>query len=180
MQVTIHFDGAAEPNPGIASWGYTLHFSGGKWDGAKHSDCGVLAQRNTNNVAEYTALGKALRALIDAKNLPVSDDPPDENTPRLTKEAGGPTGLPRVGQGDSLLMRGDSKLVVCQIDGSWRCNAENLIPLRDRCRELLAQLECSWSIEWIPRAQNADADALSVAAWCEFTKKPFPVRVRKK
>ena len=54
-----------------------------------------------------------------------------------------------------------------------------LFPAYD-CRDLLShlQLDESWRAEWIPRDANAEADALSVAAWEEHTGKVFPHRHR--
>jgi DNA polymerase-1 len=57
-------------------------------------------------------------------------------------------------------VRLDSKLVVRQVCGDWRVNAEHLGPLHARARELAAHFEAI-ALEWIPREQNAHADRLA-------------------
>jgi ribonuclease HI len=154
--VLVYFDGAVEPvNPGgTATWGFVIR-------DLPMSDpvyaAGVLASdpKVTNNVAEYAALGKALRWLIDNARVVL-------------------------GSGDEFIVSGDSKLVVEQVKGAWRCNADNLKPLLARCKELIAALPCKSSIVWIPREQNQLADMLSRAAYVGHTGAPFPVREPKK
>lgn len=64
-----------------------------------------------------------------------------------------------------VLLRVDSKLVAEQTAGRWACNAEHLRPLRDELRARLAAI--AGRIEWVPRAQNERADALSRLAYAE-------------
>ena len=60
-------------------------------------------------------------------------------------------------------VRADSKLVVEQVKGTWKVKQPHLRPLLDRARALLgAYLEVD--MQHVPRAQNADADALVNAA----------------
>jgi len=54
--LTIYTDGAARQNPGPAAWAYVIQGHGGK---VLEENKGTLG-RATNNVAEYTALLKAL------------------------------------------------------------------------------------------------------------------------
>ena len=62
--IEVYFDGACEPvNPkGIATYGYVVYRNGKKI----REDCGLvgIGQGATNNIAEYTALIKALEYLI--------------------------------------------------------------------------------------------------------------------
>ena len=64
---------------------------------------------------------------------------------------------------ERLLIHGDSKLAINQLTGEWRTHAAHLRPYRDRCRELLKG--CDWQARWVPREQNAAADALSRLAY---------------
>ena len=48
---------------------------------------------------------------------------------------------------------GDSMLVVNQVQMRWKVRKPHLLPLRDRCRELLKEFG-HWKIEWRPRAEN--------------------------
>jgi ribonuclease HI len=86
----------------------------------------------TNNVAEWQALVFALRYLA--------------------------------GQGwkGSLQIRGDSLLVINQLNGRWRCRKEHLRPYRGECLRLLAGIH--WVAVWVPREENRGADALAKRA----------------
>jgi ribonuclease HI len=56
-------------------------------------------------------------------------------------------------------IRTDSKLVVEQVNGRWACNAPTLVTFRDLAQSLVNQLGIR--VEWVPREQNTEADALS-------------------
>lgn len=117
MTYTIHFDGACELNPtngrrnpgGIATYGWLIkqggrHLAHGYGEAAR-------GEGSSNNVAEYTALIKALQA---ARDLGILD--------QIT------------------VVQGDSQLVVNQVNGLWNCNKEHLFELRKQARALLPSL----------------------------------------
>ncbi len=54
----------------------------------------------------------------------------------------------------------DSELIVRQLAGRYKVKAENLKPLYDRARSLLAALD-SWRVDHVPRHENSRADALA-------------------
>lgn len=87
---------------------------------------------NSNNVAEYLALEQILIWLKENK---VS-----ENT---------------------IFIYGDSKLVVNQMNGSWRIKHGLYKPHALRCKELISKLEKVLVIRWIGREGNQIADDLS-------------------
>jgi ribonuclease HI len=60
-------------------------------------------------------------------------------------------------------IRGDSMLVLKQVEGAWRVKQPHLRPLLDDVRELLAPYE-HVDLAHVPRDQNADADLLVNAA----------------
>lgn len=62
-KATIYFDGACLPfNPnGVATYGFVIKNSGS----TVFSDKGVASERGTNNIAEYTALIKALEKALE-------------------------------------------------------------------------------------------------------------------
>lgn len=60
---------------------------------------------------------------------------------------------------DELKILSDSKLIVQQVCGYWKCKQPHLIPLRDKARED-ARVFKKVSIHWIPREGNTEADAL--------------------
>ena len=61
---------------------------------------------------------------------------------------------------------GDSRLVVEQVNGRWRCRNSALDQLRRAVMSKLDSLE-SWSLNWTPRNSNRRADALATAAISE-------------
>ncbi len=63
------------------------------------------------------------------------------------------------------IFRSDSKLVVEQTNGRWQVNSPNLIPLSNTAKFLLSDVK--GILEWLPREQNKDADALMTLAYRE-------------
>jgi probable phosphoglycerate mutase len=58
-----------------------------------------------------------------------------------------------------VVVKGDSTLVVKQVNGEWKTKHPVLLPLRTKAGELLGQFESS-RVEWIPRKENRRADEL--------------------
>lgn len=58
---------------------------------------------------------------------------------------------------------GDSELIVRQVDGDWRCKAENLKPLRAEVVKVAEDFD-EFEIRHVPREENAEADDLANAA----------------
>jgi ribonuclease HI len=88
----------------------------------------------TNNVAEWHALLQALRFLAEC------------------------------GWRGKLQIYGDSRLVLNQLNGRWKCHKEELRRCRDACLALLAGVR--WRASWVPREENAEADALARTRRC--------------
>ena len=138
MEVIIFFDGLCEPsNPsGHGCCGWII------WRGKKKSIGREYVGINptmTNNIAEYCALGFALKELAE-----------DVDKNKVKK----------------LTILGDSQLVINQLNKEWKCNKEHLVKLRDRCLALLDAIGCEdWVARWIPREVNEDADKLSREAY---------------
>lgn len=61
---------------------------------------------------------------------------------------------------DDLRIRGDSMLVIKLITGRWKARKVHICRLLAEARGLLQSFG-NWEASWIPRAQNAEADALS-------------------
>lgn len=147
--VTIFFDGLCEPNPGgTATYAFVIRRD---TDPANPiCGCGVMkSPYPTNNEAEYVALGKALRFLSESQ-LPI----------------------------DGLQILGDSRLVIEQLKGVWKCEAKNLQPLLKGCRDILRMLGVPSDkvrAQWIPREQNVEADTLSRAAFVGYEGKGIGV-----
>lgn len=123
-------------NPGgIACYAFVVK-SNGK---TLHSDYGVAGEPfspdSTNNVAEYTALAKALEWLV-ANNL----------------------------TSDKVVINSDSQLVVNQLQGNYKVKGKRIIPLYKQVL-LLKKKFSDVEIRWVPREQNREADRLTNIAY---------------
>lgn len=58
----------------------------------------------------------------------------------------------------NITIRGDSKLVIMQVQGKWKCKAPHLQKFIDKSKSLLRP---GMMLEHVPREQNTDADFLS-------------------
>lgn len=163
MNITIDFDGLCEPtNPGgVGCIGYIIRLPDGR-EITKHRTLGrgtysrggiVNPMQMTNNVAEYDAL---LSALEHVEALQADGELPPKK--ELT-----------------ILIRGDSKLVIEQICARWACNKPHLQSLRDKITAVLITICGAWNAMWVGREGNEKADALSRKAYRETTGEDPPV-----
>lgn len=58
-------------------------------------------------------------------------------------------------------IRGDSKLVIMQLNGKWRVNGGLYLPFYNEARTLWAKLRDRAQLLWVPRDQNDVCDVLS-------------------
>ena len=58
-----------------------------------------------------------------------------------------------------VVVKGDSMLVVKQINREWKTTNEALRSLRAQAEELLTRFE-TWRVEWIPREESRRTDEL--------------------
>jgi ribonuclease HI len=105
------FDGGSKGNPG---WGYGSYAIERVQDGAQRLERIDLGDGYTNNEAEYDTLVAGLQDLLQ----------------RI--EAAG-----RQPQEFSLEVRGDSTLVIRQVQGKWRAKEPRMKERRDRCLRLI-------------------------------------------
>ncbi len=136
--IYLNFDGLCEPvNPGgIATYGVLVR------KGKVHlmEDSGLAfakpwSDEASNNVAEYSALIKGLEWL---KTNEFFDS--------------------------RIIARGDSSLVINQINGKFKVKAKRIIELHRRARELIQQFR-NLKFVWVDRSQNKEADRLSREAY---------------
>ncbi len=130
MHFTIYGDGGSRGNPGPAGSGAVIRNASGETVATVSEFLGVT----TNNVAEYTAILRALEklsAMLESK----------------AKDA-------------EVRVCMDSMLVVRQMKGEWKIKHPNMKPLAARVGEL-TQLFKSVSFEHVYRENNKDADALA-------------------
>lgn len=135
--VQVHFDGACEPPAGGGVATYGFVVEG---PDLHYEDCGLAvapwSPRATNNVAEYTA---AIRAL---------------------------EWLSAQGFRGTVLLFGDSQLVVRQMSGEYAVRAEHLKAYHQHLAAL-AQRFGEVRFRWVPRSENELADRLSKQALVE-------------
>lgn len=135
MQFILYADGGARGNPGPAGAGAVVFDDTGKRIVEVADYLGVA----TNNIAEYEAVLRGLRALKAAF--------PD----------GYVAGVP-------LTIRMDSKLVIEQLKGGYKVKHPNLIPRYLEVKNELSRFFGQVSFEHVPREKNKDADALANVA----------------
>lgn len=58
---------------------------------------------------------------------------------------------------DTVEVRGDSQLVIRQLDGRYRVRKDHLVPLHARAKRLLEPFR-QVHLQWVPRGDNAAAD----------------------
>lgn len=134
---TLHFDGSCAPvNPGgTAAYGYVLTKNGRPIDIGK----GVIGTgpEYSNNLAEHYAVAEGMKSFLKHYDG--------------TKNA-------------FLHIRGDSQLVINQLNGKWRVKAGLYQKEAIRAIGLLHQirdLKVKVNIQWIPREANHECDVLS-------------------
>lgn len=127
-----YVDGACEPiNPGGT----------GGWGFTIRDHTGVLLKEGygritaspemTNNFTEYVAAGMAVMAYQE------------------------------LGRAGPLLIRGDSRLVILQMQGQWQVREGSYVKVHFRVKGLVSRCAFKVQWEWVPREQNQRADVLS-------------------
>ncbi|HYN87816.1 MAG TPA: ribonuclease HI family protein [Ardenticatenaceae bacterium] len=107
------FDGGSKGNPGKGYGSYALHRTA---TGQKRVERLDFPGRLTNNEAEYQTLIAALETLL-GKLREHGRDPKDF----------------------SIEVRGDSQLVIFQVQGKWKAKDDRMAGYRDRARALLGE-----------------------------------------
>lgn len=137
--LTIYFDGASRGNPGKAGAG-TAFFGLANEKITKTKYLGIA----TNNQAEYTALILGLSILKDylsKNNIPT-------------------------GKMLECYVKGDSNLVIRQLNGEYKVRNQNILPLYNQAVSLIEGIKILYpNIKFryvhIPREQNVKADSLA-------------------
>jgi ribonuclease HI len=138
--ITIYFDGLCRPKNPGGVATYGYLIYK---DGKKvKSGSGVIGSGAgmTNNVAEYSALKHAAEWV-------------NQN-----------------GADDEIVIKGDSQLVIHQMNGTWQIKSETSKKFVPEIRRLLEDRKTRFI--WIPREQNAEADLLSNVAYSQPGKEP--------
>jgi ribonuclease HI len=134
LPVQVHFDGSCQASRAGPVAGYGFVVEGNSLD---HEEYGLAvppgSERATNNVAEYVGAIRALEYLV-------------------AREYHG-----------TVVVFGDSQLVVRQMSGEYDVRAEHLRPYHEHLEALAARLG-EVRFTWVPREENTRADALSQRA----------------
>ena len=138
MQFTLYADGGARGNPGPAGAGAVVFDQSGKRVVEVADYLGVA----TNNIAEYEAVLRGMRALKNAY--------PEG----YFKDA-------------TVTIKLDSKLIIEQLKGAYRVKHPNLVPRYLELKNLIARDFSRVEYIHVPRAQNVDADLLANKAMDE-------------
>lgn len=132
MKYTLYADGGARGNPGPAGAGAVVFDAGGKRVVEVADYLGVA----TNNIAEYEAVIRGLKTLMEAF----------------------PEGYFKH---SDVEVRMDSKLVIEQMKGAYKVKHPNLVPRHLEAKNLITRSFSKVTFTHVPRAQNKDADALA-------------------
>lgn len=135
-----YFDGGCEPkNPGgVPTYGFVV-YQDGELVG---EGCGVADEpfgyKATVNVAEYSGLIHLLEYLLAQ------------------------------GWGEEKIkIRGDSQLIIRQMNGIYACRDPKLVPMRKHAAGLTRSFK--WlMLEWIRRGENKEADRMAHRAYVEY------------
>jgi ribonuclease HI len=132
--ITVYFDGGFNKDTNEAGLGAIIYYKQGKKNYRLRAN-ERIEQMDTNNEAEYAALYFALNLLQDM----------------------GVHHLP-------CEIKGDSQVVLKQLEGEWPCFEENLNRWLDRIEEKMKDLGLEPRYESLPRKENKEADRLATQA----------------
>ena len=110
-----------------------------------HQDAGLAyakpwTNEASNNVAEYSAILRGLEWLKE-KNM----------------------------QTAAIIIRGDSRLIINQLNKTFKVKAKRILELHARATKLLSEFN-NVRLEWVDRSQNKEADLLSRVAYHRYRK----------
>lgn len=120
----IVFDGGSKGNPGLGYGSFEIQRNGKLFDRQLEIPFG---DNLTNNQAEYMSLIRGLKAIIENPQI----DP-------LTAE---------------IVIKGDSQLVIKQLNGEWKVKNANMQPLWAEARGLLTEVG-KWQAVWHDRSNS--------------------------
>mmetsp|Transcript_36226 Transcript_36226/g.55640 ORF Transcript_36226/g.55640 Transcript_36226/m.55640 type:complete len:191 (-) Transcript_36226:37-609(-) len=142
----IHFDGGSRGNPGRGGSGALVVLETANQTATTRIAHDFGTRAVTNNVAEYTGLRIALDHVLKNK---LNDT---------------------IGKSVLVYVRGDSDLVIQQMNGTYKCKHPKLVPIYNKCREIVSEIrrlhsssgiEVDFIFEHVLRNQNSFADELA-------------------
>lgn len=136
----MYFDGACQPkNPGGVA-SWGIVIVNPEDGRILHKEHGIVVD-STPTTNNLAEYSGCLMGVIKAKDLGVS----------------------------RILIRGDSQLVINQIQDLWNCNSDTLRKYKEEIQGVLKNFE-NVVYQWIPREKNSVADSLTNEAYIEYCK----------
>lgn len=132
--ISLYFDGGFDKDTNEAGLGVVIYYKQGKKNLRLRRN-ELIKEMDTNNEAEYAALYFALNII---EELGVHHLPVE--------------------------IKGDSQVVLKQLEGDWPCFEENLNRWLDRIEEKIKELGIEPRIRAISRKENKEADKLATQA----------------
>lgn len=120
----IVFDGGSKGNPGKGYGSYDITLNGQEYDRQIEMPFG---DRLTNNQAEYMALIRALKRIAEDQSVDLLQS--------------------------NIVIRGDSQLVINQLNGVWKVKNANMQPLWAEARGILTEVK-TWQAVWHDRSNS--------------------------
>ena len=180
LKIEMHFDGASKGNPGIAGCGAHIVITtttetpnnDDNEDGSKHSLSSTKSiylrhycNHCTNNIAEYSGLLQGLKQI----SLIINDYCRHSNTVKKKHPYKTTTGKKSI----QVQIRGDSNLIIQQMNGNWSVKNEGMKTKYNECRKIINDIEhnvqeslsndvtFSISFDHVYRNMNTIADELA-------------------
>ena len=133
--VQVHFDGACQParGGGVATYGFTVHGEGLEYRGMWARGAPGFPSCDEQRGRGTSAASRALEWLVST------------------------------GFRGSVVLTGDSQLVIRQMSGEYAVRTAHLKPYQQHLRQLAGRFETVQFV-WVPRSENRRADELSQQA----------------
>ena len=154
LQITIHFDGGSRGNPGLAGSGAEVVVTDTTSKTTTYLIREYVGTSETNNYAEYkgliAGLHKAKTCIEQYKTMKQTHTTSTSNNRPLFH----------------LQFYGDSKLVIEQLRGTWRCKHPNLQLVYQLCQKIIHEIKqmdanSTVTCDHVYREQNKIADGLA-------------------
>lgn len=139
MKLQLFCDGGSRGNPGPAAYGYVVYDVSNNNAGLPAealAKAGIILEKCGNYLGITTNNQAEYAALIAGLTWVVKHYPTAQ-----------------------LIIRMDSLLIVNQVKGEYKVKNLELLPKFKEVKTLLTQIS-NWSIHYVPRSQNSEADAL--------------------
>ena len=169
LKIEMHFDGASKGNPGIAGCGAHIVTTETNSEESKSSSKSIYlrhyCKRCTNNIAEYSGLLEGLKQI----SLIISEYCTHDTNNTIQNN---PSDVKKDKKSIQVQIRGDSNLIIQQMNGNWAVKNEGMKKKYNECRKIMNAIKSkvqspsddftfSMSFEHVYRNMNTIADKLA-------------------